>query len=170
MDLVGAVKHWSVADGKQQREWKAEDIHKYDPSFLADIGGARCIAFSPDGKQLAIGSITNVTNAFAGIGNPAVVLFDWEKGTKLQLHKPAENLNGVAWGVEFHPEGFLICAAGGGSGGFLFFYKPDKAEEFFKLALPSPARDLSLHKDGVRLAVPHFDNSVRIFAMEEKKA
>jgi WD40 repeat protein len=164
-DLMGVLKQWTT-DGKAAREIKTTDLHKYDPSFKADIGGARCLAFSPDGKFLAAGSITNVTNAFAGIGNPAVLVLDWAKGEKVQLHKPKDNVNGVAWGVSFHPDGFLICASGGGSGGFLYFFKPGQQNEFHKLQLPSPARDLSVHKDGIQLAVPHFDRHVRLYAMQ----
>jgi WD40 repeat protein len=168
-DLMGMIKHWNVADGKAARELKAADLHKYDATFGADIGGARCLAFSPDGKFLAAGGITNVTNAFAGVGNPAIVVLDWAKGEKVQLHKPKENINCVAWGIEFHPDGFMICAAGGGSGGFLYFYKPGQPNEFHQVRLPSPARDLSLHKDGIQLAVPHFDSTVRLWAMREKE-
>ena len=36
--------------------------------------------FSADGALLACGGISNVSNAFAGIGNPAILLFNWHSG------------------------------------------------------------------------------------------
>ena len=47
---------------------------------MADHGGARGMAFAADGSKLACSGITNVSNAFAGVGNPAVVLIDWKSG------------------------------------------------------------------------------------------
>jgi hypothetical protein len=52
--------------------------------------------------------------------------------------------------------------AGGGNCGALWFWKPDAAQAFNTLALPNNARDLDLHPDGKRLAVPFFDGAVRV--------
>src|SRR5262245_52235882 len=86
-DLKGVIKEWDVASGALKRDLSsAAALYKYDTSFRADIGGARSIAFSADGSQLAVGGITNVTNAFAGIGNALVVLIDTDSGkVALQL-------------------------------------------------------------------------------------
>lgn len=170
VDLKGIVRQWKVADGAMTRETKAEDLHKYDPSFLADIGGARSIAFNADGKQLALGGITNVTNAFAGVGNPAAVLLDWEKGEKMQLLKPKANVNGVAWGIEYHADGYWIMVAGGGLGGMLYFFKSDAAPEFHEFKLPNTGRDLHLHHATHQLAVAHFDSHVRIYDLRPPEA
>ena len=67
----------------------------------------------------------------------------------------------------FHPDGFL-AGVGGGNGGALWFWKPDAAQAFHTLALPNNARDLDLHPDGKRLAVPFFDGAVRIYDMIAK--
>lgn len=163
-DLKGVVKHWDVDSGNEVRELKADKLHKYDNTFRADIGGARAMAFSPDGKYLACAGITNVSNAFAGIGNPAVALFDWESGNEAQFFKTKKNLRGVCWGLAFHPGGFLIGAMGG-NGGYLLFWKGDSADEFHQVKLKSDARDLTLHPDGLHLATCHYDQRVRLFKM-----
>jgi WD40 repeat protein len=102
------------------------------------------------------------------VSNPAVLVLDWKTGATKKLQHPKEDTKGVAWGVRFHPEGFVIAASGGTSGGFLWFTKPDAETEFFKLALPNTARDLDLHPDGIQLATAHHDGMVRICAMKPK--
>lgn len=161
-DLKGVVRHWEIGSDASRRTLDASALHNYDKTFLADIGGARSMAFSADGRFLACGGIADVTNAFAGIGNPCVVLLDWESGEVKQKHVPGKkDLKGVAWGVVFHPEGFLVGASGGG-GGFLLFWKPGEATEFFQFKLPNEARDLDLHPDGMRLVTAHHDGHVRV--------
>lgn len=164
-DLKGKIKIWNVADGTLIREFDAPDLHKYDTNFCADIGGARSMQFSPDGKLLAAGGMTNCSNAFAGIGNPLVVVFDWEQGKPAIQHKGQEAISGVMWGLAFHPEGYLIGASGGGGGGRLYFWKHDAETEFFKLQLPNTARDLSLHPDLSKLAIAHHDSTLRVYRM-----
>ena len=56
---------------------------------------------SGDGKRLACSGITNVTNAFAGVGNPSVVEFDWEAGKQRVAYLSKGKLRGVAWGAAF---------------------------------------------------------------------
>jgi WD40 repeat protein len=148
-DLKGVVKDWDVTTGACGRDLDAAALWKYDTTFLADIGGARGMAFSPGGEKLACCGITNVTNAFAGVGNPAVVVFDWNDGRPKPL-KPKETFQGTAWGVAFHPAGFVI-AAGAGGGGRVWFWKDDPTSAH-TLNVPSGARDLAVSPDGARFA------------------
>jgi WD40 repeat protein len=163
-DLKGVVKEWDVKDGKLVRQLDAGVLYKYDGTFRADIGGVRGMAFSPDGALLACSGITDVANAFAGVGKPLVVLFDWKGGKRKHLLRPKANFQGTAWGVAFHPDGFVI-GVGGGNGGELWFWKPDTGENFHTFKLPNNARDLSLHPDGRRLAVAFYDGGVRVYEM-----
>lgn len=164
-DLLGKYIHWEVASGKQLRTFSAEAMHKYDPTFCADIGGPRSMSFSGDGKTLACGGITNVSNAFAGIGNPVVMVVDWDSATeKIQLVSKGK-LRGTSWGVAFHSQDFVIGAIGGGGGGFLLFWKSDQANEFHQFKLPTTARDFDLHPDGLRTVTAHYDKQLRICKM-----
>jgi WD40 repeat protein len=168
-DLKGVVKVWDHAKGSCEREMDASVLHKYDQSFRADHGGVRGMAFGRDGGLLACAGITNVSNAFAGVGNPLVVLFDWQTGKQKQLLKPKEAFQGTAWGVVCHEAGFL-ASVGGGNGGMLWFWKPDQTQEIFQLKLPNNARDLDLHPDGRLLAVAFADGTIRLYEMAAKKA
>ena len=168
-DLMANLIDWEVATGKQLRTWKAESLVKYDKTFLAYIGGFRGMSFSQDGKRLACGGMTNVTNAFAGIGNPSIVVFDWEKGEPEIEQLSKGKLRGIAWGVAIHPDGTTIGGIGG-QGGYLLFWKPGEADEFHQLKLKDTVRDLDLCSDGLQLATAHFDGHVRIHLMEKPAA
>src|SRR5262249_17330264 len=121
-DLKGGVKVWDLAKGAVARGMDAKVLHKYDRTFAADIGGVRSMAFSADGGLLACAGITGVSNAFAGVGTPLVVLFDWKTGQQKTLLRPKTPFQGTAWGVCFHPGGWVL-GAGGGNGGALWAWK-----------------------------------------------
>ena len=167
-DLKGIVKHWDVSTGNVTRELTAPALAKYDSTFGADIGGARGMTFSPDGKWLVASGIINVSNAFAGIGDVSAALLDWESGKLVHQLVLKEVLRGVCWGVRFHPDGFIIGSSGGGGGGSLIFWKPDAAQEFFRFKLPANTRDMDLHPDGLRVAVAMHSGTLGIYSMTAK--
>lgn len=161
-DLRGNVKQWALADGRETRTMDCRVLHFSDPTFRAEHGGIRSMAFSGDGGLLACAGITNVTNAFAGVGKPAVVLLDWTTGNRARILRPQTNFQGTGWGVEFHPSGFIVGTAGG-SGGMLYFWRPDQEQSFHAVTLPSNARDVSVYAEGRRVAIPFFDSAVRTY-------
>ena len=163
-DLRGNVKQWDLQTGAEARRLDAAVLHFFDPNFRADHGGVRSMAFNADGSLLACAGITNVSNAFAGIGNPAVVLFNWQTGLRTQVLRVQPAFQGTAWGVTFHAGG-LVIAAGAGSGGGLWFWRPDQPNSIHAMTLPNNARDLAVHPDGRRLAIPFFDGVVRVYEL-----
>lgn len=167
-DLMGVVKHWDVESGKLVRDLDASVLTKYDPTFVAQHGGIRAFSFRGDGELLACAGISEVTNAFAGVGKPLAVVFDWKTGKTVQSLKPKEAFQGTLWGVAFHPDGFVV-GAGGGSGGALWFWKTEEPLAFHTIKQTNNARDLDLHPDGTRLAVPYYDGVLRIYDMTEAK-
>ncbi|HAD60913.1 MAG TPA: hypothetical protein DCG12_16860 [Planctomycetaceae bacterium] len=167
-DLKGNLKHWDLKSGKLKRECKAESLQKFDSGFVAHIGGFRGLEFTPDGKFLLGSGITNVTNAFAGVGNPSVVAFDWSTVKQTIEHLSKGKIRGVAWGVAAHSSGVRIAATGG-SGGFLLFFKPDEKNEFHNMKLKDVGRDLDLSPDGMQLAIAHHNGHVSLLWMDEKK-
>ena len=167
-DLKCNVFVWEINTGKLARKLKAEKMHSYDKTFKADIGGARSMSFNTDGTQLAIGGITNVTNAFACIGNPAVAVIDWKTGKNLMQYLSKATFRGVAWGIGLHPSGMVLGAAGGPSGGQVYFWKADGKNEFHKFKLKDPCRDLHLSPDPTRFVTAHYDGHLRICRMTAK--
>lgn len=169
-DLVALFFHWNVATGERVREFKIDSLSKFDGGFLADYGGPHGLTFNSDGTRLVASGITNVSNAFAGIGNPIVSEINWADGKEAIAHLTKANMNGVAWGLVWHPEGFAIGALGGHAGGKLGFWKPDAKDEFHLFDLGNSVRDLALHPDGLQLATPHHDGHCRISRMAPKAA
>ena len=167
-DLKGFVKEWSPTGSPVRDVGRAEALWKYDTQFRADIGGARTIAFRADGGQLAVGGITAVSNAFAGIGHPAVCLLDFAAGKQDLLQEPKEKQQGVCWGVAWHPQGFWVSLAGGGGGGWLRFFKPGEAAEFHAVKLPANGRGLALAPDGRRVAVALADGRLALYGLFAK--
>ncbi|MFT5526250.1 MAG: WD40 repeat protein [Pirellulaceae bacterium] len=167
-DLLGNLKTWNLATGKEERTVEAAMMTGYDKKFAADMGGSRDMSFRGDGTQWASAGITKLTNGFAGVQDPIIVIFDWKTGQIQQELSGTANFKGIAWGVRFHPDGFIVGAGANKNGkGELWFYKTDDKEPFHTVSLPHAARGLDLIGSD-RLAVAHADGNIRIFAMRAK--
>jgi WD40 repeat protein len=164
-DLQGHIKQWDFNQGTVTRTFDATILARYDTTFRATLGGVRSMAFNTDGSLFVCAGITDVTNAFAGVGNPVFLLFNWQSGERSLVLRPPQNVNrGRAWGVAFHPDGFVI-GTGGNTAPGLWFWRPNSAQPFATVGLPSQSRDLDLHPDARRLAVACYDNKLRIYDM-----
>ncbi|MDP6445354.1 MAG: hypothetical protein QGG36_06370 [Pirellulaceae bacterium] len=167
-DLKGVVRRWNT-DGDTTREpLTIKSLHGYDTTFRADVGGARGIAVHSGGGQLALSGITNVTNAFAGVGEVVVALVDLAGHKAGRVLQTKDKIKGAAWGVAHHPDGFWIGLSGGGGGGWLCFWKGDEDHEFFKLKLKNDGRGLSVAPDQRQLAVAHADMHLRTYALYQQ--
>ena len=165
-DLMGVIKEWEIDSGKVTRQWDAKFMWGFDQKFRADMGGARDMRFSPDGKYLAVAGLTEVTNAFAGVHKPMVLLMDWESGEftkKLKL-----GARGMAWGVRFHPDGFLVAT--GAPSGSLWFWKLDADKPFHTFKLTGGGRALDLSPDGRQAAIAQTDRKLQIVQFTGKTA
>jgi WD40 repeat protein len=162
-DLKGVVKDWDWRAGRLVRDLDAKVLHKYDSGFCADIGGARAMAFDASGTRLGCAGITNVSNAFAGVGNPAVVVFDWKTGKAHQL-KLKDGYQGTAWGLAFHPADYLL-AGGGNNDGRAWFWKGGDETSSHTLTVPTNARDLAACPSGERFAVAGANGTAYIYTL-----
>ena len=167
-DLRGNVKQWDVETGKLVRDFDGSAIYKYDKTFHGHIGGVRGMDISHDGKYFAISGIGEVSNAFAGIGVPTVILFDWETGKRLAVMTPSDNFKGTCWGVRFHPENDFIAAVGGNSSGMIWFWKLGEEKPFVSQKVKSVPYDLDFHPDGLRMCVACYDKTARLYNLGPK--
>lgn len=167
-DLRGNLKQWDMKTWKLKRDFDGSAIYKYDTTFRGHIGGVRGMDISRDGKYFAISGIGAVSNAFAGIGVPTVILFDWETGKQLAIMTPSDNFKGTCWGVRFHPENDFIAAAGGNSSGMIWFWKLGEQKPYFSQKVKSVPYDLDFHPDGLRICIACYDKTARLFSMAPK--
>ena len=171
-DLMGVIKEWEISTGKELRTLDAKIMWGFDQKFRADMGGARDMRISPDGNILAVAGLTEVKNAFAGVHKPMVLLIDWKTGKQFKQLKD-DSYSGLAWGVRFHPQGFIVGAGApqGGKSGIIWFWKPDKdnPKAFHTVKLSHCGRAIDLTPDAQRLAVAQFDGILRVFQMTAKR-
>jgi WD40 repeat protein len=163
-DLQGEIRQWDVHTGRSVRTFDGKALHTYEASQRVDYGGIRSLTLTTDGKHLAAGGLYNATNPLGAVNDPLVLLFQWSDQKKVRSHVIG-GVQGIIWRIVAHPDGFLIGGCGGGSGGFVAFWKSDADKESFKLPMPSVVRDLDLHPDGIRLATANADRQMRILRM-----
>jgi WD40 repeat protein len=170
-DLKGRVKHWDVETGKQIRELDASRLHTYSEKYEVDVGGIRGMTFNADGSQLACAGATGEDKGIAHSGDARVLLFDWESGELLKELRPEKKEVCTAWGVQFHPDGFIVASGGSRTGGFLWFWTSDDEVAFHQLKFHqrAPGFDVDLSPDNRQLAVADHDGTVRLYQMAAEK-
>jgi len=167
-DLIGGLKQWETATGKEIRIFDATPLHSYNGGQQVDFGGIRSIAVSPDGKWLVAGGLYKATNPLGAVHEPLVLLFDLES-QKLEKQLIAEGITkGVIWRLKWLSDGSIMGLSGGGDGGFLLFWKPDAEKDYHRFKLPSLARDMDLHADGLQVATAHYDKHLRVTRLAAK--
>lgn len=123
-DKVGKVKVWEVASGKPTAELDAPVMYTWDPvQRLHSIGGIRSLAFSPDGKTLAVGGTGKIGNIDHLEAKARIELFDVATQKRL-VEYTSDKHQGLANHLEYAPDGSWLMAAGGAGEGFLLFLDP----------------------------------------------
>lgn len=121
-DKVGHIVIWDTNSGREVTTLEAPVMYTWDPvQRRHSIGGIRSLAFSPDGKQLAVGGMGKVGNIDHLEGKTRVEVFLWEKGERSHEF-PGDKFNGLVEDLRFHPQGDWLLGAGGANDGFLMFF------------------------------------------------
>ncbi|MFO0902775.1 MAG: hypothetical protein U0939_07230 [Pirellulales bacterium] len=119
VDRVGHVVVWDAADGKPAATLEVPEMYTWDPKQrIHAIGGPRSVAFSPDGKLLAVGGMGQVGNIDHLEGKARVEILDWQKGERTHEF-PGEQFKGLVERLVFSPAGDWLLGAGGDNGGFV---------------------------------------------------
>ncbi len=148
-DKIGHAVVWDAESGKQVTAVEAPIMYTWDKvQRLHSIGGIRSLAFSPDGKHLAVGGMGKVGNIDHLEGKTRVEVFDWQAGKQV-AEFPGDKFNGLVNALVYAPDGSWLLGAGGANDGFLIFYdvaakkvlRQDKAPMFVHDMALSPEAD-----------------------------
>ena len=121
-DKTGKVIIWETETGKQVGGVEAPVMYTWDKAQrLHSIGGIRSVAFSPDGKQLAVGGMGKVGNIDHLEGKSRVEVFDWRAGKQV-AEFAGDKFAGLVNQLRWAPDGSWLLGAGGAGEGFVLFF------------------------------------------------
>jgi WD40 repeat protein len=146
-DKVAHVVIWDVKTGRELGSCDAPIMYTWDKiQRLHSIGGVRSLAFSPDGKQLAVGGTGKIGNIDHLEAKSRVEVFDWKAGKQV-VEFPGDKFQGIVNRLEWSPCGSWLLGAGGAGEGFLLFYDVAAKKTLQQEKLPMHTHDFHLTDD-----------------------
>jgi WD40 repeat protein len=147
-DKVGHIAVWDAKSGKELSTCEAPVMYTWDKvQRLHSIGGIRSLAFSPDGKALAVGGMGKVGNIDHLEGKARVEVFDW-KASKQTAEFPGDKFAGLVNRLAWAPDGSWLVGAGGAGEGFLLFYDVAAKKTLRQEKLPMHVHDFAITAAG----------------------
>lgn len=127
-DLSGVVKTWDVATKKHVRDIDAKALFLSDR--LQDIGGARVLRFTPDGKTLVVAG--TLPKSGGNVQGTAVVR-SYDPATGKQTKEFKLDTGAIyVFDVAFHPDGYWLIVASGNPGtGQMVLLRPTEEKAFY---------------------------------------
>jgi len=112
-NLMGQVRIWDTASGKQVAEWSTPDLtswgiiksHHY-------LGGVFAMTFNAAGDELYICGMGPMRDPMAGNGTQRWQRFTWRDGKRLDETHDGESGQGLMEALAFHPSQKLFVMAG----------------------------------------------------------
>ncbi|MDB5311458.1 MAG: domain, G-beta repeat [Gemmataceae bacterium] len=146
-DKVGHVVVWDVESGQQLATCEVAVMYTWDPvQRMHSIGGVRSVAFSPDGKQLAVGGTGKIGNIDHLEAKGRIEVFDWRAG-KQTAEFPGDKHQGIVNRLAWAPDGSWLVGAGGAGEGFLIFLDGTTKKPVRQEKLPMHVHDFALSAD-----------------------
>lgn len=163
-DKIGHVIVWEVETGKKAAELDAPVMYTWDKTQrLHSIGGIRSLAFSPDGKQIAVGGMGKVGNIDHLEGNSRVEVFTWADGKQV-AEFPDNKFKGLVTQLRWAPDGSWLLGVGGAAEGFLCFYDVPAKKVLKAEKAGSHIHDLWVSNDAAEIVVTSH-NKVSVYKL-----
>lgn len=150
-DLFGTIREFHLTNSKQLITIEAKELHKLDR--IQDVGGAKCLLVSADGKTLFAGGAEPKTGGFVQCV-PLLIAFDIASGKRLSQWKGTNDNEGYVTDLAWHKDGFVIFTTSGqpGQGKFHIWKPGDEKTVFTGGKLPN-CHSVAIHPDGDKIAV-----------------
>src|SRR5262245_8729329 len=163
-DTIGKAIVWEVATGKKVAEVEAPIMYTWDQvQRLHSIGGVRSVAFSPDGKTLAVGGTGKIGNIDHLEAKARIELFDI--ATQKRTVEYTSDKQGLANYLEFAPDGSWLLAAGGAGDGFVAILDKEAKKAIKREKAPMQVHDVVVdEKADTVIAVGH--NKIAVYEMK----
>jgi WD40 repeat protein len=143
-DRIGHVVVWDAATGRQLAAVDAPTLYTWDGvQRNRSIGGARAVAFSPDGAHLAVGGVGQIGNVDSLAGPSRVEVFDWARRERLFFFTGP---SGLVTRLQYHPAAQWLCALGGNSNGLVMLYDPARRAMLYQGNLPMFVHDAAFNE------------------------
>ncbi len=143
-DKVGHVVVWDTQTGEPLGTCEAPVMYTWDKvQRLHSIGGIRSLAFSPNGKALAVGGMGKVGNIDHLEGKARVEVFDWKAG-KQTAEFPGDKFAGLVNRLAWAPDGSWLVGAGGAGEGFLCFFDVANKKTLRQEKVPMHVHDFAI--------------------------
>lgn len=121
-DRVGHVAIWDTESFDKIAELEAPGMYTWDPKQRRhSTGGIRSLAFSPDGRQLAVGGVGHIGNIDHLDGPARLEIFDWNSGKRLHELEDSKR-KGLIEKIIWSPTADWLVTVGGDHQGFLTFF------------------------------------------------
>lgn len=150
-DKVGHVVVWDTESGKELAACEAPVMYTWDQvQRLHSIGGVRSLAFSPDGKELAVGGTGKIGNIDHLEAKARIEVFDWQAGKQV-AEFPGDKHKGLVNRLAWAPDGAWLLGAGGAGDGFLVFLDGKTKRPTRQEKMPMHVHDFALSADTTTL-------------------
>jgi len=147
-DKIGQIIIWDTRTGQEVSRLEAPVMYTWDKvQRLHSIGGIRSLAFSPDGRLLAVGGMGKVGNIDHLDGKARIEVFDWQAKSRL-IEYESDAYKGLVNQLAFAPDGSWLAAAGGGTLGFFIFLDVAKKKLLKEDKAPMHVHGYTMTADG----------------------
>jgi WD40 repeat protein len=158
---TGLVVIRDASDGSIVSQLETPVMYTWDARARShSIGGIRSLAFSSDGKTLAVGGMGKVGNIDHLEGASRIETFAWQTGSRRAEIEDTTH-KGLVEALQFGPGDGWLVAAGGDNGGFVSVYASADGKLIAQEKVGNHVHDVALAADGGSLvAVGHHQISM----------